>query len=125
MFNINITSDKPIYEQIIENVKELTLKNILKENDKLPSVRQMATILSVNPNTVSKAYQELERQKIIHTVRGKGTFISGQSENIDNERLRRALEDLKTICIELGHMGYDKEKIIKEIEEIYSGIEEG
>ncbi len=125
MFNINITSDKPIYEQIIENVKELTLKNILKENDKLPSVRQMATILSVNPNTVSKAYQELERQKIIHTVRGKGTFISGQSENIDNERLRKALEDLKTICIELGHMGYDKEKIIKEIEEIYSSIEEG
>lgn len=126
MFNINASSDKPIYEQIIDNIKELSFKNILKPNDKLPSVREMASMLSVNPNTVSKAYQELERQKITHTIRGRGTFIS---ENInfpvDKERTIKALEALQDICIELGHLGFNREKIIDEINGIYKGIEGG
>lgn len=126
MFNINTTSDKPIYEQIIENIKELTLKNILKTEDKLPSVRDMASMLSVNPNTVSKAYQELERQKIIHTLRGRGTFISSNEDvPIDEERRVRALENLRNICIELGHLGFDKEKTIEEVRIIYRDIEKG
>ena len=126
MFNINTTSDKPIYEQIIDNIKELSLKKILKADDKLPSVRQMASMLSVNPNTVSKAYQELERQKIIHTVRGRGTFISSDMDfPIDNDRIIKAIENLRDICVELGHLGFDREKVIKEIEKIYSDIEKG
>ena len=126
MFNINTTSDKPIYEQIIDNIKELSLKDILKSDDKLPSVRQMASMLSVNPNTVSKAYQELERQKIIHTIRGRGTFISSPTEYpIDNERTIKAIESLRDICVELGHLGFDKEKINGEIEKIYLDIEKG
>lgn len=126
MFNINTTSDKPIYEQIIDNIKELSLKDILKPDDKLPSVRQMASMLSVNPNTVSKAYQELERQNIIHTIRGRGTFISAPTDYaIDNERAIKAIEGLRDICIELGHLGFDEEKINKEIEKIYLEIEKG
>lgn len=126
MFNINTTSDKPIYEQIIDNIKELSLKKILKADDKLPSVRQMASMLSVNPNTVSKAYQELERQKIIHTVRGRGTFISSDMDfPVDNDRIIKAIENLRDICVELGHLGFDREKVIKEIEKIYSDIEKG
>ncbi|OLS02757.1 GntR family transcriptional regulator [Tissierella creatinophila] len=126
MFNINTTSDKPIYEQIIDNIKELSLKKILRPEDKLPSVRQMASMLVVNPNTVSKAYQELERQKIIHTVRGRGTFISSETDfPVDKDRIAKALETLRDICIELGHLGFDREKIIKEIERIYCDIEKG
>ncbi len=126
MFNINTTSDKAIYEQIIENIKELTLKNILKTEDKLPSVRDMASMLSVNPNTVSKAYQELERQKIIHTLRGRGTFISSNEDvPIDEERKVKALENLRNICIELGHLGFDKGKILEEVRIIYRDIEKG
>jgi len=119
-------SDKPIYEQIIDSIKELSLKHILKPDDKLPSVRQMASMLSVNPNTVSKAYQELERQKIIYTVRGRGTFMSAYSERpIDYERLEKALEGLRNICVELVHLGYDKNKIYEEIDKIQLGIEGG
>ena len=126
MFNINTTSDKAIYEQIIDNIKELSLKRILKPDDKLPSVRDMASMLSVNPNTVSKAYQELERQKITHTVRGRGTFISSDMDfPIDNDRIVKAIENLRDICIELGHLGFDKEKLIQEIKRIYSDIEKG
>lgn len=126
MFNINTTSDKPIYEQIIDNIKELSLKRVLKTDDKLPSVRQMASMLSVNPNTVSKAYQELERQKIIHTVRGRGTFISSDMDfPVDEERIVKALETLRDIAIELGHLGFDRKKLIEEIEKIYLDIEKG
>ena len=126
MFNINMTGDKPIYEQIIDNIKELSLKKILKSDDKLPSVRQMATMLSVNPNTVSKAYQELERQKIIHTVRGRGSFISSDMDfPVDEERIAKALERLRDISVELGHLGFDQDKIIEEIEKIYLDIEKG
>ena len=126
MFNINTTSEKPIYEQIIDNIKELTLKNILKTEDKLPSVRDMASMLSVNPNTVSKAYQELERQKIIHTLRGRGTFISSKEDvPIDEDRRIKALEELRNICVELGHLGFGREKIINEVDSIYRDIEKG
>lgn len=126
MFNINTSNDKAIYEQIIDNIKELTLKRILKADDKLPSVRDMASMLSVNPNTVSKAYQELERQKITHTVRGRGTFISGETDfPIDNDRVIKAIENLRDICVELGHLGFDEEKLIQEIKKIYSDIEKG
>lgn len=126
MFNINTTSDKPIYEQIIDNIKELSFKKILKPEDKLPSVRQMASMLSVNPNTVSKAYQELERQKITQTVRGRGTFMSRNTEiAIDDDRRVKALENLTNEIIELGHLGFEKDEIIDEINKIYSDIEKG
>lgn len=126
MFNINTMSDKPIYEQIIDNIKELSLKNILKPEDKLPSVRQMASMLSVNPNTVSKAYQELERQKITHTIKGRGTFMhSNMDLPIDNNRINKAIESLRNICVELAHLGFNKENIIDEIDRIYCDITKG
>lgn len=126
MFNINIMSDQPIYEQIIKNIKELSLKKILKPNDKLPSVRNMASMLSVNPNTVSKAYQELERQEIIITLRGRGTFMNPDTDiSIDRDRLEETVEKLRDICIELAHLGWDKKRIIEEVENINADIREG
>lgn len=126
MFNINTISDKPIYEQIVDNIKELSLKKVLKPKDKLPSIRQMASMLSVNPNTVSKAYKELERQKIIYTVRGRGTFMcTDMNFPIDNDRVIKALENLRDICIELGHLGFDRKKTIDEVDKIYSDIKKG
>ncbi len=124
MFNINTSSDKAIYEQIIDNIKDLVFRNDLKADDKLPSVRDMASMLSVNPNTVSKAYQELERQKITNTVRGRGTFISSyENYPIDQERLNKAMEDLRNTCVELGHLGFSEKKIIEEIKKFYRNIE--
>lgn len=126
MFDINIMSDQPIYEQIIRNIKELSLKKILKPNDKLPSVRNMASMLSVNPNTVSKAYQELERQEIIVTIRGRGTFMNPDTNiSIDKDRLEDTVDKLRDICIELAHLGWDKKRIIEEIESINADIRKG
>lgn len=124
MFNINTSSDKAIYEQIIDNIKELVFRKDLKADDRLPSVRDMASMLSVNPNTVSKAYQELERQKITHTVRGRGTFISSNKDSpIDQDRVDDAIKNLKNICVELGHLGFSEEMIVEEIKKFFLNID--
>ena len=126
MFNIDTTSEKAIYEQIIDNIKELSLKKILRAEDKLPSVRQMATMLSVNPNTVSKAYQELERQKMIYTIRGRGTFMSkDMGFSTDQERIDNAIASLRDTCIELAHLGFDRENIVDEVDKIHREIQGG
>ncbi len=72
MFNVDASSSTPIYQQIVDNVKESILKGLIEPGEKLPSVRELAKILTLNPNTIQKAYQELERQKVIVTLRGKG-----------------------------------------------------
>ena len=75
MFRINPASGKAIYEQIMEQVKEAAWKGYLKPGDALPSVRKLALSLNVTPNTVAKAYQLLEKEKVIITIRGKGAFL--------------------------------------------------
>ena len=76
MIKIDLKSNKPIYKQVVNEIKEDVIKEFLNPGDELPSVRKLAMDLSVIPNTVAKAYQELERLKIIETIRDKGTYIS-------------------------------------------------
>lgn len=76
MINIDLMSRTPIYEQVYNKIVELILKGILQENDQIPSVRSLAKDLGVNPNTVAKAYSELERDGIIYSLSGRGSFIS-------------------------------------------------
>jgi GntR family transcriptional regulator len=124
MFPLDMRSNKPIYEQIIDNIKEQTVKGILKPQDKLPSVRQLAGMLTVNPNTVSKAYGELERQKVIETIRGRGTFVCELTEiQVDEEKLDRTRTKLKDLCIEMSYLGLNKEGILKEVDKIFEGLQ--
>lgn len=76
MFSIDLTSRTPIYEQIYKKIIELIVNGTLSENDQLPSVRNLAKDTGVNPNTVAKAYQELERNGIIYSLQGRGSFIA-------------------------------------------------
>ncbi|MDE5563520.1 MAG: GntR family transcriptional regulator [Oscillospiraceae bacterium] len=76
MFDIDLMSRIPIYEQLYRKVTQLILKGALKEQDKLPSVRSLAADLGVNPNTVAKAYSLLERDGIIYSLAGRGSFIA-------------------------------------------------
>jgi GntR family transcriptional regulator len=124
MFPLDMRSSKPIYEQIIDNIKEQTVKGILKPQDKLPSVRQLAGMLTVNPNTVSKAYAELERQKVIETIRGRGTFVCELSQvQVDDEKLEQSRGKLKDLCIEMSYLGLDKQGILQEVETIFKGLQ--
>lgn len=82
MFSIDLTSRTPIYEQIYNKIVELIVNGTLCENDQLPSVRSLAKDTGVNPNTVSKAYQELERNGIIYSLQGRGSFVSKPDSSV-------------------------------------------
>ena len=119
MFIIDGRSTKPIYEQIVDQVKEQLLKGILKSGDQLPSVRQLAGVLTINPNTVSKAYQELERQKVIETIRGRGTFVCAfPMKKVDEEKMAELYQTLKNVCIELHYIGLEEEEIIAQVDKV-------
>lgn len=126
MIKINPASSKPLYEQIIDSIKSDYVKGFLKSGDEIPSVRKLAIQLSVTPNTVAKAYQELERDGIIVTIRGKGTYISSeQGIRIDNRRLEELRKELSAKIVELTCMGCSKEEIVSMVEKICDEVKEG
>ena len=116
-------SRTPIYEQIIDSIKELVVKGVLIPGERLPSVRDMAKEMTLNPNTVQKAYQELERQGIISTLRGKGTFIS-EDIQANNKILKRSkiMEELKKLVVEAIYLDLSKDELIDYIKDIYDDI---
>lgn len=119
MIVIDPRSSTPIYEQIVIKIKELILKGILEPGDKLPSVRELSGIITANPNTVSKAYAELERQKVIETIRGRGTFVvENYKPRIQEDRMEALKEDLKKVILEAKYMGLTKEELV-DIMDIY------
>lgn len=88
MFQINTASGVPIYEQLIHNVTRLTDSGVLKPHDRLPSVRSLAVELGINPNTVAKAYRELETRGSIYSVYGKGSFVAERAgENVTVQQM--------------------------------------
>lgn len=119
MFNINYKDRSPIYQQIKENIKKYIMEGIFTAGDKLPSVREMSSNLAVNPNTVQRAYRELEQEGYIVTVAGKGVFASGDRK-ADSKTTDKLLLDMEKIVSELRYFGESKEEIIKRIEEIYN-----
>lgn len=124
MISIDMRSSIPIYEQIIIGIKELILKGILLPGDKLPSVRDLASMITINPNTISKAYSELERQKIIETIRGRGTFVAFQYEpKIQEDRLNMMKEQLKRAILEAEYMGITKTELKSMIDKFYDELE--
>lgn len=123
MLKIDPRSSTPIYEQIELGIKGLILKGGLKSNDKLPSVREMSTILTINPNTISKAYGELERDGIIETLRGKGTFVTDNFKGkVDEKKMDYIQGELKKIILEANYGGISKEEFLKLVLEIFSEL---
>ena len=102
MFQLDLKSRTSIYEQIVDNIKELILAGVLSAEDKLPSVRELSKMLTVNPNTIQKAYRELEYQGFVYTVAGLGTFVSAASERkVDEKRVGEVMEDIRRSIREL------------------------
>jgi len=123
MLRIDPRSSTPIYEQIELGVKELILKGALKGGEKLPSVREMSSILTINPNTISKAYGELEREGIIETLRGKGTFITHNFEGkVDEKKMEYMKDELKKLILEANYSGINKEEFMKLALQIFSEL---
>lgn len=123
MIELDYHNKKPIYEQIIEEIKLLVIKGHLRPGDSIPSVRKMAQTLNITPSTVAKAYQELERQRVIETIRAKGTFISTTPDIKPNEEeLDKIRKKIQSEIIELKRMNYSETDVVKLIREIYHAI---
>lgn len=124
MLSIDPRSSKPIYEQIIDEIKANIVKGTLKPGEKLPSVRELSKMITVNPNTVSKAYSELERQKVIDTVSGRGTFVSSNYiPKDDDDRLCKIKSSIKDAIIEAYYIGLGKDDIMRIVDEAYKAME--
>ena len=117
MVFIDYTDGRPIYEQIVEKYKILILKGVLEPGEKMPSVRKLAMDLSANPNTIQRAYAELERQGFLYSVKGKGSFVRGdQEQNLREERRRELAGKLRAIIQEAEEIGISKEELLKELQ---------
>lgn len=116
MFDIDLQSRTPIYEQLYKRVVELTVKKQLRPNDKLPSVRELAKELGVNPNTVSKAFQNLERDGIIYSLAGRGSFISDKNGDIIKQN---AADNFETAAKEAMAAGLSAEEMTDIVNKVF------
>ena len=118
MIILDYRDRRPIYEQVLEKLKELMLLDVLKENDPLPSVRNLAMDLSINPNTIQRAYSELERSGFIYSVKGRGNFVRAD-EHLKEKRQAKILESLKKQLISCREQGITREKILHCVDNVY------
>ncbi len=110
---INYQDSRPIYEQITERYKVLILKGVLAPDEQMPSVRKLAMELSTNPNTVQRAYTELERQGFLYSVRGRGNFVRGGTD-IHAQKRAELAGRLAAILKEAEDIGIDPAQLLAE-----------
>lgn len=118
MFELDLRSRLPIYEQLVQKLKELIISEVLKRDEQLPSVRILASQLTINPNTIQKAYRELESQGYIYSIPGKGNFVAPILNNENIEKINKLKDELIKVLSEIMFLGMKKEDIIKIISEV-------
>ena len=119
MIQLDIGDHRPLYEQIRDKLKSMIIEGFLAENEKIPSVREMAAILAINPNTIQKAYRELENDGYIYSVKAKGFFVSEIKHTGDLGKIAELYDETMPLIKELKFLGEKKEKLFRMIENIY------
>lgn len=119
MLQLDFGDHRPLYEQICDKIKGLIISGVLGENEKIPSVRELAASLAINPNTIQKAYKELENDGYIYSLKAKGNFVSPREKNPDSQKAEALNHDLKATVSELKYIGVAQEELFRLITEIY------
>ena len=115
MINLDYTSRTPIYEQIVSEIEKYVALGILKEKEQIMSIRELASHLGINPNTVKKAYTILESKNIITSISTKGTFIKENASSIKEQTINNYIKEINDIIDKLSKLGLSKEDIIKKL----------
>lgn len=118
MITINYRDPRPVYEQVRDGVRQRIITGALLPGERITTVRDLAASLAINPNTIARAYRELEGEGYIVSRAGKGTFVADAFE-VCPERRRELIEKLEAIVQELFHLGVSRESIIKSINLTY------
>ena len=123
MILIDYKDRRPIYEQVVERMADLMVRGILAQDSQLPSVRALATDLSINPNTIQRAYAELERQGYIYSVKGKGSFVAENYE-IREQKKKALFKELERLTYEAKGIGITMLQFQEQVIQ-YFGTERG
>lgn len=122
MIQLNYRDSKPIYEQIKDGFRKLIISNSLSANEKLPSVRELASGLAINPNTIQRAYRDLESAGYVYSVAGKGTFVA-ENQEFNDVRQQELLEEFDEIVMELYLLSVKNEELHARIDNLAEGGE--
>lgn len=120
MIILDYKDRRPIYQQIVEQISGLILNGILKPDEKMPSVRSLAMDLSINPNTIQRAYTELEREGFLYSVKGRGNFVSYSPELLEQRKIE-TLKEVRTVLEKAKNNQIEQEEIIALMENVYQG----
>lgn len=119
VIEVDLHSRKPIYEQLVENITTLVMQGVLKADDQVPSVRQLAVELAVNPNTVQKAFTELERRGVLYSVAGKGRFVNGEQDGMRAAQTNKLTEELLLLLLKMKTFGVSRAQIDAAVSSVY------
>ncbi|MBQ3065201.1 MAG: GntR family transcriptional regulator [Clostridia bacterium] len=119
MITVDMRDRKPIYEQLIEKIRTLAVQGYLKPDEHLPSVRVLAAELAINPNTIQKAYAELERQNVIYAVPGRGNFVSPDIGAVARKEREKQIEAIEESLKKAKTTGITKEDLITLVDRVY------
>ena len=123
MILLDYRDRRPIYEQIVERFVELMVTGVMPQDSQMPSVRSMAMELSINPNTIQRAYAELERQGYIYSVKGKGSFVA-ENRHIMEKRGEELLGEFRELAEQARSLGVEKARLFEVISEAYKEMTE-
>lgn len=120
MIQLNYRDSRPIYEQVKESFRKMIVSGAMEPNEKLPSVRNLASEMSINPNTIQRAYNELESEGLVYSIPGKGNFVMDKIER-DEKKVNMLIGRLRETANELKYLGLNANEL-HEIEDILRGI---
>ena len=121
--HIDHNSGLPITQQIVEQIKYLAISGALKGNQKIPSVRGLASELKLNPTTIARVYRQLEAEEIIFTKRGTGTFIAPRRSGLTEAEKQRRLEGhIRKLVVEAGRLDVDSQDLLRMIQQELSKL---
>ncbi len=124
MFEINLKSRKSIFEQIVDGFKELIVSGVLKPGDRIPSVRDLSAQLTVNPNTIQKAYRQLDQEGWIYSASGLGSFVSERpGKGPDEEKLAELLSQIVSCARQMEYLGLSREEVQERVASAIGGKE--
>ena len=112
MIVLNYQDSRPIYEQVVEKFQILIIKGVLKADEQMPSVRKLAIELSLNPNTIQRAFGVLEAQGYIYSIKGRGNFVSPQNDFL-LERKKEVYKRFEEVVVQALNIGFDKTVLVE------------
>ncbi len=121
MLELMLNNRQPIYEQLTEGITRLVVSGVLEPGAALPSVRELATELAINPNTVQKAFTELERNGVSYSVNGKGRFVTDDVKALKKKQTDGIFYDIAELLKKLKKYGISEAETVERIKSIYRG----